>query len=121
MRKRQNNATLSTLRAKKMQEVHEGEIRPVNDGNTRGHNSIITKKYRNGKIKYTSTTHSPKTHGVHNYKLVENLDSRKREEKAYLVKKSKETDIINVGKKRQNMFCKNAIDKSVIRHYKNKK
>lgn len=100
-------------------EIRAGEWHRVHDKRTNGHKSLVTEVEKGGVVKHIPITHSPKTRHQNNIKLQENPQKGKNED-TYLIPKVQKTDAKCVDKKVLNMQVKNATDKSVIRHIKNK-
>lgn len=105
----------------KQRMARAGEIWSINDAETRGHKSILTKiKRKNDTVDHIPTTHSPKTKKMKNIQLQKNLNINDNSD-AYILPKLKNTHLSNLGKKYNNFKMSNPIDKSIVRHIKKQK
>lgn len=102
-----------------IKKIKSGEWRRVHDKNTKGHKSLITKVKKGGVVEHIPATHAPTTRNQRNIKLREN-PQKGHSETAYVLPRVQKTTRKFVGKKQEDMQIKNATDKSVIRHIKNK-
>lgn len=96
--------------------ARRGEIWAINDINTRGHNSVITKGNKNcDYVNHIPITHSPTTRRLKNIRLNSNpnvcdkLDS-------YILPKVQRSNEKYLGKKRENLSIKNPVDKAKRRN-----
>lgn len=95
--------------------VRAGDTWTINDSETRGHKSSITK--RKGEIiEHVPRTHSERTNRKRNIKLQEN-PQKEDERDCFIVSKVRTSKVKDLGKKHDEPI-KNPIDKSVLRHLK---
>ena len=93
-----------------------GETWTINDINTRGHKSTIT-KIKGEEVRHIPRSHAPTFRGRRNIQLQENPQKGDKQ-KAYILSKVQTTSRKNLGKQQFDQDIKNATDKSVIRHLK---
>lgn len=97
--------------------IHAGDCRRIHDKRTRGHKSLLTQVYKDGKVQHLPITHAPETRHEKNILLQENPQEGKTED-SYILSKVQTTERKYVGKKQSDVCVKNPVDKSVIRHLK---
>lgn len=98
--------------------IRAGDTWTINDRNTAGHKSTIT-KVKGEEIRHIPRTHAPTTRRHNNLRLQENPRKDDPRE-SYILRKVQKTSIKKVGKQHKGEDIKNPIDKSVIRHLKKK-
>ncbi|MBR2970024.1 MAG: hypothetical protein IKC49_03115 [Clostridia bacterium] len=96
--------------------IKAGEFWTINDGATRGHKTLITRR-KNKEVEHLPITHSPTTRKMQNIELHEN-PQKDNQSKSYILPKIQHSKIKNVGRKQNDMQIKNPIDKSRIRNIK---
>lgn len=103
---------------KKTKNVKAGEFWSINDINTRGHKSLITKNKKR-KVEHLPITHSPTTRRQRNIKLQENPDKNDNRD-SFILAKVQLSEKKYLGKKHPEIKIVNVTDKSVIRQLKKK-
>lgn len=109
-------------KAKKYDNYNVGQIRPVNNKETRGHNGyLITKNGsgENAEFGYVSITHREKTNHKKNVKLVQNPNPSDNE-KSYAVNKAKQAKAKELGEQKDGWKF-NKKDKKTLKNIFNKK
>ena len=97
-------------------DARAGEFWNINNKVTRGHKSLLTKRFKDD-IEYIPTTHAPFYKRRRNKKLFENPEPNDVQD-SYIVPKVHKGIINNLGKYHPDMRIKNATDKSVVRNIK---
>lgn len=107
------------MKKNKRHNVKAGEFWTINDINTKGHKSLITKNKKDT-VEHLPITHSPITRRNKNIKLQENPDKTDSKD-SYILAKVQKSHKKYLGKSHLELKITNSTDKSIIRHIKKKK